>query len=355
MNCIEFQTEENRVRDFIRLARRFYSRENNMQNDGELRALLLGKHPLSAGFRMRKFCVYRQGRIAGRFALTEYPEDETAYLGFFECEEDGETAAFLFSRAEAFARERGFRRIIGPVDASFWIKYRLKTNLFDRRPYTGEPYNPPWYPRLFSDNGYRVRERYTSSLYSRVPEDFRNEKFASRREAFEQKGYRIASPQPEDWERTLKEVYGLVTKLYRDFPAYKHIPEETFCGYFDAYRKIIDLSMVKMAYYGSRPAGFYISVPNYGNLVHHARNPLNLLRILKTKGRPEEYVMLYMGVDPAHQGLGKALAQSIVDELRQNGCASIGALQREGKVTRHYVKELISQRYEYVLLGKDLL
>ena len=43
-----------------------------------------------------------------------------------------------------YAKEHKFRKIIGPVDASFWLKYRLKINKFER-PYTGEPYNKDYY------------------------------------------------------------------------------------------------------------------------------------------------------------------------------------------------------------------
>lgn len=355
MRCIGFQKEEKQMEDFIRLGRLLYAPKTNMQNDAELRSLLLGEHVLSGYFQLHKFCIYREDRIVGRFAFTEYPKDDTGYFGFFECEEEEKTAKFLFEEAEKFARARGFSSIVGPVDASFWIKYRLKTNLFDRPPYSGEPYNLPYYLRFFLQNGYEISERYSSSIYRSVPKGFRNEKFALRKEDFEKRGYRIQSPSMGDWDRTMREIHGLLVRLYSDFPIYKEISEEDFCRYFADYRKIIDLRMVKMAYYGDSPVGFYISLPNYGNLVHHTDNLLNLLKIMKRRYFPKDYVMLYMGADSRHRGLGKALAQSIVDELHKSGLTSIGALQKEGKITRHYIEELILERYEYVLLRKEIV
>ena len=112
--------------------------------------------------------------------------------------------------------------------------------------------------------------------------------------------------------------------------------------------------MVKMAYYRGRAVGFYISIPNYNHLVYHTSNPLNILRILRLRKNPKEYVMLYMGVLPEHQGLGKVLVQSIMNELKESGLRSIGALQRDGKITQSYVNELIEKRYEYVLLKRGL-
>ena len=71
-----------------------------------------------------------------------------------------------------------------------------------------------------------------------------------------------------------------------------------------------------MAYFKKEPVGFYISIPNYGNLVYHL-NVRNISKILKLRKKPKSYVMLYMGVDQKHIGLGKALIYSIVEELKK--------------------------------------
>jgi hypothetical protein len=64
--------------------------------------------------------------------------------------------------------------------------------------------------------------------------------------------------------------------------------------------------------------------------------------------------MLYMGVDRAHHGLGRALVYSIIQELNASKKPSIGALARDGKVTQNYAKDMIEDVYEYVLLEKSL-
>ena len=70
------------------------------------------------------------------------------------------------------------------------------------------------------------------------------------------------------------------------------------------------------------------------------------------KKNPKEYVMLYMGVAPEHQGLGKALVYSILTELKEKKVPSIGALSRDGKITQNYVSDLCIDKYEYVLLER---
>lgn len=354
MRCIEFTDEKKYIRDFISLSKKIYESSGNMQNDKELKSLLLGEHPLSKYFVLHKFCIYRGNEIVARFAFTVYPNDDTAYLGFFECVDEDEVAKFLFEQAVAFAKSCGFKQILGPVNASFWMGYRLKTNLFDERAYTGEPYNPKYYERLFLQNGFAVAEHYISSVYKRVEKDFELEKYRNRYDEFVQKGYEIVSPSMRDWDKTMAEIHELITILYQDFPIYKSITKKDFCTYFASYKSIVDLRMVKMAYYRGKAVGFYISIPNYNNSVYHTSNPLNILRILRLRKNPTEYVMLYMGVLPEHQGLGKVLVQSIMNELKESGLGSIGALQRDGKITQSYVNELIEKRYEYVLLKRGL-
>ncbi|MBR1931773.1 MAG: hypothetical protein IJ833_09960 [Lachnospiraceae bacterium] len=353
MNCIQFTDEKQYIRDFLQMPKKLYTDRENMEDSKSIRKLLLGTHPLSKYFVLDKFLIYEEEQVMGRFAITTYPDDDTAYLGFFECVNSRELAAFLFKEAESFCRRRGYKRILGPVDASFWLKYRLKINRFDTPPYTGEPYNKEYYFQFFLDNGFAVREHYTSNDYRAIDESYVNEKYEQRYEAFIQKGYRIESPKVEDYERTMDQVYGLLSDLYSDFPIYKHVSLADFRVLFQSYKTIMNMTMTKLAYYGEQTVGFYISVPDYGNQVYHINLP-NLLRILRIKKSPERYVMLYMGVDQAHQGLGKAIVYSIMKELQQNKLPSIGALARDGKVTQNYAAEDITDVYEYVLLGKEL-
>ncbi len=354
MECIRFENQKKYIKDFIYIYHRLYKTSENMQNDKETEKILLGTHTLSKYFTVYKFCVYEKKQVIGRFVITEYPDDDNAYLGFFECENDRKIAEFIFKKAEEFSREKGFKRIIGPVDASFWIKYRLKINLFDKRAYTGEPYNKDYYREMFEKNGFEMIKHYTSSIYEVVEKGFINEKYKKRLEEFTAKGYEIKSPSIENWNETVENIYRMITRLFSDFPIYKDLSYEDFAENFSSYKLIVNFDMVRMAYYNGKAVGFFISIPNYHNAVYHTDNPINLLKILLTRKNPKEYVMLYMGVEPEHKGLGKAIVQSITDTLIEKALPSIGALQMDGKVTQNYVDEKIVKRYEYALYGKEL-
>lgn len=352
MKCIRFDQEEKYINDFINLSKRLYTKTTNMEDEGVIRSLLTNKHSLSKDFILNKFLIYKNELVVGRFIITEYPrERKVCYIGFFECINDKKVAKFLFDNALDFAKEKNYKKLIGPVDASFWIKYRLKINMFDKL-YTSEPYNLDYYYRLFLDNGYKVTDHYTSQIYGSAT-DLDDEIYKARYEEFVSKGYVIVKPSIKDYDKCIEEVYELITRLYSDFPVFKNLNKTKFLKTFSSYKKIINMDMVRMAYYEGKAVGFYISIPNYYNLVYHL-NFLNILKILWLKRYPKEYVMLYMGVDSNHRGLGKAIIYTIIEELKRNKLQSIGALVHDGKITQNYVMEKIQSRYEYVLLERKI-
>lgn len=342
------------IRDFLSLPKKLYSKDDNMEDPGNMKSLLEGVHPLGSYFKLFPFLVYDEESPVGRFAITSYDGDTTAYLGFFECINNKDVSGFLFEKAYEYCKEKGFLRIEGPVDASFWIKYRLKINCFEDIPYTGEPYNKDYYYDLFLDAGYKVSQHYTSNLYRPVEDTYVNAKYEKRFGDFLDAGYRIESPKPEDFDSCLDDVYRMVTELYSNFPVFKNVSQEDFKKVFTSYKQIMNMSMTKIAYYQDKAVGFFVSVPDYGNIVYHL-NVVNLLKILRLKKKPKRYVMLYMGVEPAHLGLGSAMVCSIIKELKINALPSIGALARDGKVSQKYAFDLATKVYEYVLLEREIV
>lgn len=353
MKVIQFTDEKKYLRDFLQFPKTLYDKNDNTEDAKNTELLLCGEHALSKYFSLYKFLVYEKEDIVARFAITIYPDDDTAYLGFFECVNDKNVAKRVFEKAEDFAKSIQCKKIIGPVDASFWIKYRLKVNNFDRRPYTGEPYNKNYYLELFTNNGYKVCDHYTSNQYKPAQYKYINDEYRGKYEEFKKKGYIIRSPKNDEFDSCLEELYELITALYSDFPIFKDVSKDDFIDVFKSYKKIIDLSMVKFGYKDGRMVGFFVSVPNYHNDVYNV-NLLKLPKIIATKKDPGEYVMLYIGVDQEHHGLGRALVYSIIQELNKSKKPSIGALAHDGKVTQKYAEDMISDIYEYVLLEKDI-
>ncbi|MCX7922065.1 MAG: hypothetical protein N3B21_08660 [Clostridia bacterium] len=352
---VRFDNEENYINDFLRIPKDLYSKREIVQNEKEERSLLLGEHILSGYFQITKLLVYNGDMPCARCAVTIYQGDDTAYVGFFESINDVECAKLLFEEARKISIENKCNKIKGPVDASFWIKYRLKTNNFSKRVFVGEPNNKDYYLNLFLACGYRVSETYVSNYYKRLPFwGFSDKKCKDRYDKFLSKGYKIISPGRKDFDTVIKEIYKLLMELYADFPVFKGLSEEDFLKLFSYYRYILDFSFVKIAYYKDEAVGFMIGTPDYGNMLYGKLSIPTYFRLFLKRIRSSRYVILYMGVKREHRGLGNAMIQTIMDNVRKKRANTIGALIKEGKVTEGYVADEIISKNTYALLECDV-
>ena len=247
LKIIMFENEKKYINAFLKLPKVLY-KNNNTEDRKTTEMLLLGKHPLNKYFQLHKFIVYDGNQVVGRFVITTYPDDNIAYLGLYECIQNDEVAGAIFKKAYEFCKANCYLQIVGPVDCSFWIKYRLKVNMFEK-PYTSEPYNKEDYLNQFLNNGYEICEKYGSNVYEKFEMNYMDEKAEHGYKIFEKKGYTIVKPNKETFDKSIREVYKMIMELYSDFPIFKPISESDFLLIFGKLSSIVNYDMIRMAYY----------------------------------------------------------------------------------------------------------
>ena len=118
------------------------------------------KNPFFQHAEMQQFIAFKNGEIAGRIAAikndryNEVHDQETAFLGFFECINDQAVADALFLKACEWVRAKGFSIIQGPASPSSNSEFGLLTEGFDDSPRLMMSYNPPYYISLFENGGF---------------------------------------------------------------------------------------------------------------------------------------------------------------------------------------------------------
>lgn len=348
---VVFQREEKYIRKFLALPGKLYTAQNIMQDKKTEREILMGNHMLSHYFAVEGIIILdNKNNPVARCLLTYYHDDpQTVYLGYYEAYDNEEASKMLFETAKKQAMKRQAKKIVGPLDASFWIRYRLKVNKFET-PYTGEPYNREYYEKQFKQAGFKETDVYYSHCFGVMDESYSNPNHVKRLQEKMKAGYEIISPNQETFLQSLKEIYRLISELYCNFATYKPISEEEFVTLFSPLQRVIDYSMVKLVKKDGETVAFYVSFPNYTNLISGNITLYKLLKILKQKKNPTEYVMPYMGVDRKHLGLGRALTECIKTQLAHNKATSIAALIHEGKMSEGYYRELVEDRYKYILM-----
>ena len=338
---------------FLSLPSKLYNKNLITQNVKVEKLILNKKHILSSNFNITPFIVINKNNdIISRCILTYYPNDNNAYIGFFESFNISESSLLLLKTVQEKAKHDKKKKLIGPLDTSFYMGYRFKTNHFESV-YTGEPYCKSYYADLWKEFGFNVRDRYFSNKLDIPKEEDTSMKCKLRLQMIKKEGYIIKNSSNKTFHKDIEDIYELLIKVYSNFPLYKDISKKQFIKIFNYLKYVLDFDMVKLVYKNQKLAGFFIAIPNYYNLSSNI-NVKNIVKILKIKKNPKEYVLLYTGIGHEHAGLGSAMAELIKEELVKKQCKSIAALIHEGKVTNNYYKELAINKYEYILLEKIL-
>ena len=301
---IEFNDQDKYINEFINLSHKLYSEYEIMQNDAELKQLLKNEHILSKYFTLRKFLIYKDNIVVSRATLTFYDNDKNAYFGFWETENDLDAVKFMFENLNKIAKEYGKEKIIGPVNASFWIGYRLKANNFNALPYMGEPYNKEYYYELLKKVGFTEYAIYYTNFYNKPEKNYVNSKASKRFELFKLKGYKLKTLNDfQNIEMVCSIIYDMIIELYKEFPIFKWVSKEDFINLYKNSFKILDSRMQKIYYYNNEPVAFSLVYPNYNNLLVHNMEK-NKSAILERKKRSIEYLIAYMGVKRKHARTG---------------------------------------------------
>lgn len=335
--------------DFLLMPWRLYPANERMESTAEIEALLAGTHVLSPTFSFQAYIAYVDQEAVIRSALIYNRTNNESYLGFFEAVNLPQVMEKFMDFIFEQARSLGAKKLIGPVNGSFWLGYRMKLSNFDCAPFTGEPHNLDYYPDLWQTIGFELVEQYQSHFYTQSPLGFQAERLKKRYRHFIDRGYQFVHPKKDDWSKVSLEVFYLLKNLYADFPVFQSITDSQFSEIFAAYKQILDFSMVTLAYYESKLVGFFIPLPDYGTIVYQKLTPLNIFKILTRRKKAKRYILLYLGVDADHLGLGSALSYIVFKNIKKRKALSIGALIHQGKITNHYVKELQTAHTDYGL------
>jgi GNAT superfamily N-acetyltransferase len=115
------------------------------------------KNPFFEHADVQFFLALRDGRVVGRISahvdrnLNEFQDNRWGLFGFFECEDDPEAARALVDTAEAWLRERGRDRMVGPMDFTTNDECGLLIEGHERPPIILCPWQHPYYQPLLEE------------------------------------------------------------------------------------------------------------------------------------------------------------------------------------------------------------
>jgi len=215
----------------------------------------------------RYFLAFRQDQPAGRISAhvsRRYEarhDSETGFFGFFESLDDRRVAAALFDAAAAWLREKGKKRIQGPLSFTIYDEVGLLVEGFDSLPAFLQSHNPPYYQDLITSWGFRKAIDWYALRITNRNADFSGMK---RRldEIMTGQGLVLTSPKPRDLVGRAEEVLEIFNESWDD--NWGHIPltKRQFQDVFRELRPLLRPELIDLIMDGDRIAAFIITIPD---------------------------------------------------------------------------------------------
>jgi hypothetical protein len=163
LEIVSLPREARNVRRFLNVSYGIYGHDPNWVAPllMDLQKVFTDENPLFGHAEMALWVATRNGRDVGRIAgiidqtHNQVQKDQAALFGFFECVNDGAVSRLLFQAAMDWAREKGMKRLLGPMNPTTNDECGLLVEGFDSPPIFMMTYNPRYYIDLVTAEGFR--------------------------------------------------------------------------------------------------------------------------------------------------------------------------------------------------------
>lgn len=222
------------------------------------------------------------GRIAGIIDRhhNELRGEAMGIWGFFECADDQEAAATLFSSVESWARQKRMTFLRGPLNPSVNYEVGLLIDGFKYPPAFMMPYNPPYYSSLVESCGFTKEKDLFAFLIDapyKLPEWLNRlaERMAQKKE-IHIRGFRLKDPNPE---------FALVREIYNDCWSdnwgYVPMTDHEMLEVGNSMVKIADPDLAFFIYFEDEPVGVCVILPDINPLLKRLNGRIGLFGLLK--------------------------------------------------------------------------
>ena len=322
------------LKDFIDLPWRIYADYPNWVPPlkKEVRRMLdPRRHPFGEFSERILFLARRGTETVGRIAgiidrhHNEFHGEQMGIWGFFECADDPEAAAALFSSAETWVRKKGMTFMRGPLNPSTNYETGLLIDGFEYAPALMMTYNPPYYPGLVESCGFSKEKDLLSFLIDgayQLPEwiDRLAERIAQK------KGIHIRHFRLKDLDSEFALVKEIYNASWSGGWGFVPLSDNEIHDIQKNVMKFADHDLAFFIYHENEPAGVCVIFPDINPLLKRLNGRIGLSGLLK--------ILIYRREIKGLRGL----IFGFKEEYRQLGLPMLAF---------HYVYEVVRKKGKY--------
>jgi len=265
------------------------------------------------------FLAWRDEKPVGRICahvdhrLNEVQGNAWGLFGFFECEQDDEVAAALLGTAEAWLRERGRDRMVGPFDFSTNHECGVLVEGHDKRPQILEFWHHPYYGPLIEGQGFSkamdllkwelfigdARKRTLPVIYE----------LAEKLEP--EHGIRLRHMRKRDFEDEVRRFMDIYNSAWEKNWAFVPLTDTELRAYAKELKPILDENWAMVAEKDGETVGAALTLPDYNQVLAKVNGrllPFGWVKALIARRKIDAVRVFALGVKPEYQHTGVAAA-----------------------------------------------
>ena len=289
----------------------------------DLKKVFTDENPLFEHAEMQLWVARQNGRDVGRIAgiidqsYNRINQQQGAFFGFFECINDREVCRRLFQAAADWARQKGMKRMLGPMNPTTNDECGLLAEGFDCAPVFMMTYNPRYYLDLVEGDGFTKTKdllAYHMDL-SKIPLDrlTRISDKIKRRNP----GLAFRPVRKKTLTQDLSKVKEVYNSAWEENWGFVPMTDAEIDFMAERLKPLLMEGLIWLAEAGSEPVGFLLALPDYNIPLQPLKGRLltpKLLGfipyVLGWKCPPRTRV-LTLGVKEKHRGKGLESAMLI--------------------------------------------
>jgi GNAT superfamily N-acetyltransferase len=315
--------------------------------------------------------AYRGARAVGRISAQvnrlydTYFEDRKGFFGFFECEDNRETARALFTSAGNWLRGKGRRIMEGPMSFGVYDETGILIQGFDTDPYVLTAHNPPHYQHLFEDEGweksidwYAFRGRADVFARELDPRYFTLAERVLKRDGIVVRNIDLKHHLERD-AAIVRDIFA--TAWNRNWG---HVPltEKEFDRLKDGVKQFVVTELSFIVELEGKPIAFALSIYDANQAVKKINGrlfPFGFITLLATMKKTRRFRLVLMGVleEYRRQGVELALYSHVIEEGLRRGFTEVEAsmIVESNEPMIHSIQRMPTERYRtWRIYRKDL-
>lgn len=230
-----------------------------------------------------------------------------ARFSCLECYEEKEVAHALLDSVENWARERGMKKIVGPMGFTDQDPEGFLIEGFEHEPTIATYYNFEYILSFLEAEGYTKEVDYV--VYKlRVPAEIPEVYEKIYRRLSTQSGYTLVQfSKRKDIKPYVHPILNLMNETFADLYGYAPLDEQEIDHLASRYLPVIDPRFVKVVTKDGQVIAFVLGIPNMDEGFRRAKGhlfPIGILKIIRAARKSRQLDLLLGAIKQEYRGRG---------------------------------------------------